>query len=59
MPRGSDLNSPGGTQVQRKIVTVIATWAVLAFAAASPSSAVVGGTDAAPGETSETNGTDE
>jgi len=36
--------------VQRKIVTVIATWAVLAFAAASPSSAVVGGTDAAPGE---------
>ena len=36
--------------MQRKIFTVIATWAVLATVAASPSSAVVGGSDAAPGE---------
>lgn len=36
--------------MQRKIFTVVATWAVLASVAASPSSAVVGGTDAAPGE---------
>ena len=36
--------------MQRKIVTVLATWAALAAVAASPSSAVVGGTDAAPGE---------
>ena len=34
----------------RKIFTVVATWAVLATVAASPSSAVVGGSDAAPGE---------
>jgi secreted trypsin-like serine protease len=36
--------------VQRKFFTVVATWAVLASVAASPSSAVVGGSDAAPGE---------
>ena len=36
--------------MQRKILTVIATWAVVLSVAASPSSAVVGGTDAAPGE---------
>ena len=36
--------------MQRKLFTVAATWAVLASVAASPSSAVVGGTDAAPGE---------
>jgi trypsin len=36
--------------VQRKLFTVIATWAVLACVAASPSSAVVGGSNAAPGE---------
>ena len=36
--------------MQRKILTVVATWAVLASVAAAPSSAVVGGTDAAPGE---------
>jgi trypsin len=36
--------------VQRKILTVVATWAVLAAVAASPSSAVVGGSDAGPGE---------
>ncbi len=36
--------------MQRKILTVVATWAVLASVAASPSSAVVGGSDAAPGE---------
>jgi len=36
--------------VQRKIFAVLATSAVLAGVAASPSSAVVGGTDAAPGE---------
>ena len=34
----------------RKIFTVVATWAVLATVAATPSSAVVGGSDAAPGE---------
>ena len=34
----------------RKLFTVAATWAVLASVAASPSSAVVGGSDAAPGE---------
>ncbi len=34
----------------RKIFTVVATWAVLTAVAASPSSAVVGGSDAAPGE---------
>jgi secreted trypsin-like serine protease len=36
--------------VQRKIFTVVATWAVLATVAATPSSAVVGGSDAGPGE---------
>ena len=36
--------------MQRKIVTVLATWAALAAVAASPSSAVVGGTDAGPNE---------
>jgi trypsin len=36
--------------VHRKLFTVIATWAVLATVAATPSSAVVGGSDAAPGE---------
>jgi secreted trypsin-like serine protease len=36
--------------MHRKIVTVIATWAVVLSVSASPSSAVVGGTDAAPGE---------
>ena len=36
--------------MQRKLFTVLATSAVLAAATASPSSAVVGGTDAAPGE---------
>jgi secreted trypsin-like serine protease len=36
--------------VQRKIFTVVAAWAVLATVAATPSSAVVGGSDAAPGE---------
>jgi trypsin len=36
--------------VQRKILTVVATWAVLATVAATPSNAVVGGSDAAPGE---------
>ena len=36
--------------MQRKIFTVVATWAVLATVAASPSSAVVGGSDAGPGE---------
>ena len=36
--------------MQRKFFTVLVTWAVLASVAASPSSAVVGGTDAAPGE---------
>ena len=41
---------PGGSSVQRKIFTVVATSAVLAAVAASPSSAVVGGSDAAPGE---------
>ncbi len=44
----ADQNSGG--YVQRKLFTVVATWAVLASVAASPSSAVVGGTDAAPGE---------
>lgn len=34
----------------RKIFTVVATWAVLATVAASPSSAVVGGSDAGPNE---------
>jgi len=34
----------------RRIFTVVATWAVLATVGASPSSAVVGGSDAAPGE---------
>ena len=34
----------------RKIFTVVATWAVLAAVAASPSSAVVGGSDAGPDE---------
>jgi trypsin len=36
--------------VQRKFFTIAATCAVLASIAASPSSAVVGGSDAAPGE---------
>ena len=36
--------------MQSKIFTVVATWAVLATVAATPSSAVVGGSDAAPGE---------
>jgi trypsin len=36
--------------VQRKFFTVVATWAVLATVGAAPSSAVVGGSDAAPGE---------
>ena len=36
--------------MQRKFFTIVATWAVLASVAASPSSAVVGGSDAAPGE---------
>jgi trypsin len=36
--------------VHRKILTVVAALAVLATAAATPSSAVVGGSDAAPGE---------
>ena len=36
--------------MHRKIVTVVAIWAVVLAAAASPSSAVVGGSDAAPGE---------
>jgi secreted trypsin-like serine protease len=36
--------------VSRKIFTVVATWAVLATVGAAPSSAVVGGSDAAPGE---------
>ena len=36
--------------MQRKLFTVVATWAVLATVAASPSSAVVGGSDAGPGE---------
>jgi trypsin len=36
--------------VQRKLFTVVASWAVLATVAATPSSAVVGGSDAAPGE---------
>ena len=36
--------------MQRKLFTVVATWAVLAIVAASPSSAVVGGSDAGPGE---------
>jgi trypsin len=36
--------------VPKKIFTVVATWAVLAVVAAAPSSAVVGGSDAAPGE---------
>lgn len=36
--------------MRRKFFTVLATWAALAAVAASPSSAVVGGTDAAPGE---------
>jgi len=36
--------------VQRKLFTVVATWAVLATVAATPSSAIVGGSDAAPGE---------
>ena len=34
----------------RKIFAVVATWTVLACVAASPSGAVVGGSDAAPGE---------
>ena len=36
--------------MSRKIFTVVATWAVLATVAASPSSAVVGGSDAGPNE---------
>lgn len=36
--------------MQRKIFTVVATWAVLATVAATPSSAVVGGSDAGPNE---------
>lgn len=36
--------------MQRKIFTVVATWAVLATVAVTPSSAVIGGSDAAPGE---------
>ena len=36
--------------MQRRILSVFATSAVLAMVAASPSSAVVGGSDAAPGE---------
>ena len=36
--------------MRRKFFTVLATWAALAAVMASPSSAVVGGTDAAPGE---------
>ena len=36
--------------MQRKIFTVVATWAVLATVAAAPSSAVVGGSNAGPTE---------
>ena len=36
--------------VSSRIFTVVATWAVLATVGAAPSSAVVGGSDAAPGE---------
>jgi len=36
--------------VPRKLFVVVATWALLATVAAAPSSAVVGGSDAAPGE---------
>ena len=36
--------------MQRKLFTAVATWAVLATVAATPSSAVIGGSDAAPGE---------
>ena len=36
--------------MQRKFFTIVATWAVLASVAAAPSGAVVGGSDAAPGE---------
>jgi trypsin len=36
--------------MQRKIFTVVATWAVLATVAVTPSSAVVGGRDAGPDE---------
>jgi secreted trypsin-like serine protease len=36
--------------VPRKIFTVVATWAVLTAVAATPSSAVVGGSDAGPNE---------
>jgi trypsin len=36
--------------VQRKILTVVVTWAVLATVAATPSSAVVGGSNAGPTE---------
>src|SRR5688572_23517008 len=36
--------------MRRKFFTVLTTWAALAAVAASPSSAVVGGTDAGPGE---------
>ena len=36
--------------MQRKLFTVLATWAVLASVAVSPSSAIVGGSDAGPGE---------
>ena len=36
--------------MHRKLLTVVATWAVLMSVAATPSTAVVGGSDAAPGE---------
>ncbi len=36
--------------MQRRLFAVVVTWVVLASVAASPSSAVVGGSDAAPGE---------
>ena len=36
--------------MQRKLFTVAATWAVVGCVAASPSTAVVGGSDAAPGQ---------
>jgi trypsin len=45
------LGKPGKVcQLQLKLFTVLATWAALAAVAVSPSTAVVGGTDAAPGE---------